>query len=369
MLNALDDHPQDTGDRGEAIEDRNKLTTVGRATYALRRSDYLGAIFTDTEHAGRRNVVIGGDLSLRPSQTQSLAAMFLSSHTSGDGSDTSGGAAAVTYSYETRRASFTTQLEHYDTDFEMDTAFYRRTGFTSAWSFAEVNFYPKSSWLQRVHPFLFGKIGDDEVQGGGEDFVNTGIGFNFTRQGYFEIAHSRGHETWRGQQFTAGSDFHVFARAQALRWLNVHAGTNRGPLPYYDEQNPFQGRSRSVFFGVTVQPNQHFTQSINVDTVRFDRQSTGLRVYGVDIVNARTTYQFDKHFLVRFLAQYDSSAKRVLTDLLASYEFVPGTVLHAGYGALYERNDVFAGGRPGGSQDYLVVNRGLFFKASYLRRF
>jgi hypothetical protein len=91
-------------------------------------------------------------------------------------------------------------------------------------------------------------------------------------------------------------------------------------------------------------------------------------------VNSKATYQFDKHFLVRFLAQFDSSSERVLTDLLASYEFVPGTVFHAGYGSLYEKGGRL---RPGfGAQadqqsgsGYLAVNRGLFFKASYLRRF
>ena len=57
----------------------------------------------------------------------------------------------------------------------------------------------------------------------------------------------------------------------------------------------------------------------------------------MNIVNSRTTYQFDKHFLVRFLAHYDSSEHRVLTDFLASYEFVPGTVFHVGYGSLSER--------------------------------
>ena len=71
--------------------------------------------------------------------------------------------------------------------------------------------------------------------------------------------------------------------------------------------------------------------------VRFDRESTGERVYNVNIVNLRTTYQFDKHFLVRLLEQFDSSSRRLLTDLLASYEFVPGTVFHAGYGSLYEQ--------------------------------
>jgi len=107
---------------------------------------------------------------------------------------------------------------------------------------------------------------------------------------------------------------------------------------------------------------------------RLDRESTGERIYDVMVLNSRTTYQFDKHFLVRFIANYDSDAHRVLTDFLASYEFVPGTVFHAGYGSLYERgpsdafaNDVNSPVRL--EEKYRATNRGLFFKASYLKRF
>ena len=89
------------------------------------------------------------------------------------------------------------------------------------------------------------------------------------------------------------------------------------------------------------------------------------------IVNSRTTYQFNKHFLMRLLAQYDSSARRVLTDYLASYELVAGTVFHAGYGSLFERRvgegNAFVPVDQG--QKYLSINRGLFFKASYVHRF
>jgi hypothetical protein len=72
---------------------------------------------------------------------------------------------------------------------------------------------------------------------------------------------------------------------------------------------------------------------------------------------------------VRLIEQYDSSNNRLLTDFLASYEFVPGTVLHGGYGSLYEKR-VFEGERllPEGG-DYMTVSRGLFFKASYRYRF
>lgn len=386
LLNSLDDNPQDIGDRANAVIDRHKLFTIARATYALRRSDYIGAIITDTEHAGRRNLVMGGDLWVKPSGSQNVSATFLTSRTSlgssstGGGnplglpdSDANGNSAQVSYGFETRRFTFGTQLEHTDRDFQMDTAFYNRTGFTSIWSYGQVSFYPKSNWLQRVHPWYFGKIGHDEVQDGGEDSLSTGLQFNFTRQGFFNISRGRGHESWQGKQYQVGSDINLFGSVQATRWLGIFGGGGRGPAIYYDAADPFQGNNAFAHMGLTLQPNQHITQEVNYNRVRFDRADTGVRVYGVDIVNSKTTYQFDKHFLVRFLAQFDSSERRVLTDLLASYEFVPGTVVHAGYGSLFERDfgvGVPADGLPVRLDDkYRMINRGLFFKASYLKRF
>jgi hypothetical protein len=375
LLNASDESPEDIGNRGDAIAGRNKLFTIGRATYALRRSDYLGAIMTETEHAGRHNRVVGGDLSIKFSAPQQLSATFLTSQTGiGSSGDAHGTGSQVSYSYNTRRFSWANQVEHYGRDFQMDTAFYNRTGFTSGWSFGEVNFYPKGGsnfWLQRVHPYYFTKRGRDRVQNGNEDFLLAGIRFNFTRQGYFQIAHGQGHEPWLGRRFKTGGGVNLYGNVQILRWLNINGNFNTGRAIYYDPVDPFQGESRNAGVGMSLQPNQHFNQDINVNTVRFERAATGDRVFSVEIVNLKTTYQFDKHFLVRLLEQFDSSSHRLLTDLLASYEFVPGTVFHAGYGSLYEKRVAQAGALVSDTfgGNYLTVNRGLFFKASYLHRF
>ncbi|HYR83742.1 MAG TPA: DUF5916 domain-containing protein [Terriglobia bacterium] len=371
LLNASDESPQDVGDRGDAIAGRSKLFTIGRATYALGQSNYIGAIAVDTEHAGRHNRVVGSDLSVRFSPEQDFSAAFLTSQT-GTTSTTNSRATGsqISYSYNSRRYSWANQVEHYGKDFQMDTAFYNRTGFTSGWSFGEVNFYPKEGrWLKRIHPFYWTKRGRDQVQDGNEDFLNTGIRFNFTRQGFLNINQGRGHEPWLGQRFKTGPSINIFGDVQILRWLRVNGNFSKNREIYYDLVNPFQGKSTHRSLEITLQPNQHINQSIDINTVRFDRASTGERVYSVDIVNLKTTYQFNKHFLVRLLEQYDSLKHRLLTDLLASYEFVPGTVFHAGYGSLYEKRD-FQPGRllPNGG-DYMTVSRGLFFKASYLHRF
>ncbi len=368
LLNASDESPASSSGK-------NKLFNIARVTYALRKADYVGAILTDTEYAGRRNLVVGGDFSIKLTNAQQTSATFLRSQSEGGSAvDTHGAASQLSYSYNSRRISWSNQIEHYDRDFQMDTAFYNRTGFTSGWSYGEMNFYPKEGsdfWIKRVFPFYWIKRGRDQVQDGNEDFIHTGVRFNFTRQGFLNISTQRGHEPWLGRRYRTGADINVNGNAQIVPWLNINGGFNKDHQIYYDAVNPFQGRSTNPNFGLTLQPNEHFSQNIDWSRVRFQRESTGERVFDVTIVNTRTTYQFDKHFLVRLLEQFDSANHRLLTDLLASYEFAPGTVLHAGYGALYERPESPRGSLVPNNLGpvYFTVSRGLFFKASYRHRF
>jgi len=48
---------------------------------------------------------------------------------------------------------------------------------------------------------------------------------------------------------------------------------------------------------------------------------------------------------------------------------VPGTVAYAGYGSLIEQRGWDGSGWRPGEGNYLATQRGLFFKASYAKRF
>ena len=373
LLNASDETPEDIGEGGAAIEGRNKLFTIGRATYGLGGSDYLGAIVTDTEHAGRHNRVVGSDVSLRFTRRQLFSATYLYSQTGvSSETDTHGSASQLSYNYDTLRFSLVSQVERYGRDFHMDTAFYNRTGFTSGWSYAGLNFYPKENnrfGLKRVSPFSWSKYGRDQVQHGNEGFFLTGLRFHFTRQGFLNIDHGWGHEAWLGQRFKTGRDIASSGNVQLFRWLNISGNFRKGWATYYDPVSPFQGKSIDGGFGFTLQPNEHINQNVEYSAVLFNRASTNERVFTVHIVNLKSTYQFDKHFLVRLLEEFDNSSHRLLTDLLASYELIPGTVFHAGYGSVFEKRDLQDGTLAPNAGHYLTVRRGLFFKASYLHRF
>ena len=363
LLDASDASPTDIGNRGAAIAGKDKLFNVGRVTYGLGQSNYFGGIVVDTEHAGRSNRVAGGDFSIRFKKKQQLSATFLESRTAIPASTvTRGSAAQVTYNFSDRKYAVSTQIEHYAKDFQMDTAFYNRSGFTSGWGYGEWNFYPKDTskaLLKRLTLFTWNKYGRDQIQNGNERFSLVAARVSFTRQGFLRIDHGWGREPWLGRRFDNERTL-INGNVQLFRWLSLNGNFNKRMATFYDPVNPFQGKSLDTGLGFNLQPSPHISQSVNYSRVRFDRASTAERVYTVNIINTRTTYQFNKHFLVRALEQFDSSRRRLLTDVLASYEFVPGTVFHAGYGSLFEKDT------PDG---YRTTSRSLFFKASYLYRF
>jgi hypothetical protein len=372
VLSASDSTPEDIGNRGAEVAGATKLSTLGRVTYGLGGSDYVGGLVADTEHAGRHNRVAGGDLSMRLSRTQNVSATFLTTQTGiRSGDQQHGSAEQFSYGYNTRRLTVSTQVEHYDRDFQMDTAFYNRTGFTTGWLYSELNFYPKANRLGvvNVFPFIFAKYGHDHVQRGNEEAANTGIRFHFRRQGFLSLSYIRGYEPWLGYRYEVGHGINSFGRVQLFRWLNINGNFSQGQQVFYDPVDPFQGRSSNASFGITLQPNQHINQYLQYNGVQFERSSTGERVFTVHILNSRSTYQFDKHFLVRLIEQFDSSRHQLLTDLLASYELVPGTVFHAGYGSIYEKATFDDGVAVPNTGTYLTISRGLFFKISYLHRF
>jgi hypothetical protein len=304
---------------------------------------------------------------------QTISAFVLASH-SGAGRlapPRRGLGAQASYSYSTRTWSAAGTVEHFDDGFEMDTAFVNRVGVSGGWAFVERNFYPdnrRHPWLRRVSLFTFHQGGRDEGAGGGEYLALGGLRLAMTRQGNLRVDYLVGHEHWAGQRFPRGRP-RVSANMQVLRWLAFDLFAAGGHAVYYDPLAPFRGRVREWSGGLTLQPSGRLAQSLRYQRVAFDRAATGERVYTLDIVNTRTAYQFTRALALRGIVQYDSARRRVLTDLLGSYEPRPGTVVYAGYGALLEQRDYVDGQWIPQQGAYLTTQRGLFFKASYLYRF
>lgn len=368
-LTALDDVPSNFEGQVDADD---RLFNVGRVQYSPGAGNYVGGIVTDTESGDDFNRVAGGDLSWRIGAKQRVLGMLLysSSRDSEGGGSTGGFAGSTSWSYSSRRQNIQAFFEHYDREFRMDTAFYNRVGFTSGWGYTDLSFYPagRFAWIRRISPFVFSQHTEDRNAGGDERVTVPGVRVNFTRQGFLRMDKVIGHERWLARKYPLSRP-RIQGEVQPFRWIRVSGNVNWGAATFYDPVAPFEGWSRSTSFDISWQPTTRMNQSIGYRRVDFRRADTRERVYDLDLVNTRTTFQFTKQFFLRAIAQYDSLRARVLTDFLASYELRPGTVAYAGYGSLYEQRAFADGEWVPLAGDYLTIRRGFFMKASYLYRF
>jgi hypothetical protein len=338
----------------------DRLFTIGRALRNYGNGQYVGALVTDTEHRAEHNRVVAADATFRHGQNFAWnTALIHSDSQAEDGRASSGNGAQAKATYNTRRVLIMNFAEHFDRGFQMDTAFLNRVGITRMWNYGEVNFYPAGglAWIKRVAPFAWTTFADDRTQGGTEFQVMSGIRFNFVRQGSLRLDYDRGHETFAQRRFRTGR-MHADGRAQITRWLNVSGTFERSPAIYYDPLDPFGGMQVNRTLALDWQPNAKLAHNLSYDYVKFDRP-TGEPVYRLHIVNLRNTYQFSPRFFVRGIVQFDSSKRRILGDVLASYELVPGTVAHLGYGSVLESVE---------RRPYAGTTRAFFFKVSYLAR-
>jgi hypothetical protein len=246
-----------------------------------------------------------------------------------------------------------------------------QVGITQGWTYFATSFYPdakKTPWLKRVTPFVFAQYGQDRIQHGDPWIGVAGVRMNFTRQGFLRVDTIYGQQPWVGQTFRV-TNTRVFVEGQFTRWFNLVGRAFWGKAIFYDPVDPFPGWQVSYSVQATLQPSSRFNQSVSYDRVTFDRLEDAGRVYTVDVLNTRTTFQIDRNFAVRLLVQYDSSVKQVLTDFLASWELRPGTVAYAGYGSLIERRQWDGATPVPGAGPFQTTERSLFLKASYIHRF
>jgi hypothetical protein len=369
-LTAVDQSPGRTTDPNDRLHGKDKLFQIARAQMTLNPGSYAGVMTTITELAGRTNVTGGADLNFNKGNS-SLTGFVLGSDTSGGSDNGRGLGLQGTYGFRTRRVGVQSQIEHYGRGFVMDTAFMNRVGITSGWGFVDYSFYPdkdRHPWIRRIVPFTFYQTGTDRLQGGDDHIAVTGVRLNFTRQGFLRADRVLTQEAWRGGEYD-GDQWRMFGNMQLFRWLRPSFSLGRGHSLFYDDEDPFVGASRSVNLGAVVQIGGRFSEDIEYAHNTFDRPGTGSRVYTVDVINTRTTYQFTRELAIRSIVRFDSQQRRILTDFLASYDLRPGTVAYVGYGSLFQKRAFRDNAWIDREGEYLTTRQGLFLKASYLYRF
>ena len=188
---------------------------------------------------------------------------------------------------------------------------------------------------------------------------------SLTRQGFFRADRVLTQEAWRGAEYD-GDQWRIWGNMQVFRWLRPSFFISRGSSLYYDEVDPFVGPHRRSRGGGLIQIGGRFSEDIEYSHNTFDRPDTGARVYTVNLLNTRTTYQFTKELAIRCdraLRQPGGQGADRLPRVLrpASWHGRLCRVRLAVSEARVSRQEWIDG-----EGEYLTTQQGLFLKASYL---
>ncbi|MCP4220084.1 MAG: carbohydrate binding family 9 domain-containing protein [bacterium] len=362
---------------GRDSDGKNANFYIGRFKYSLKGDNYIGLLYSSREYGNEYNRVMGGDFRfrLKGSHSFQMNALYSTSRDGETEETTKGSAFTLSYNRNRKELDIEAVTESYSRDFRMDTSFFYRTGITRAAAFVGPKFYPdkkKTPWLLRVRPTIFVEYVHDRHTGMDDSYVELGVDLRVPMNGNIFVGYENHKESWVGEEFSQGR-FKVNGFIQLTNWLRFYTFMDVGKALYYDPEAPFSGDRFNFYASVRFQPSTRIIQDFEYRYQSFKKASDGEKVYDLNILVSKTTYQFNKYLFFRALVQYDSYREVVLTDLLASYTLKPGTVIHLGYGSQHEKRYWDPASQSWTySEDmgkYYPVTRSLFFKAGYLIRF
>lgn len=359
---------QDEYSNGDRLDEAS--FSIFRVRHTVGKDSYLGGFYTSRydRSAGGFNRIFGGDGRIRLYKTGLAEFHLLGSDTKTGEMDakTSGHAAALRFSHDTRKFIVDMGIQDISEDFRIDTGFLTRPGVTRLALFSMYRFYPKSKLFQRIEPFYWSYHLYDKHSDLWETFNLFTLRFQLPRQTMLRLDYILANEVFSGRRFTT-SGLGFQGHSQICKQLYLYAFFRHRQAIYYDSEVPFGGKSSQASLDIIYQPVEKLNCSLELNYADFYRDDNGQKVYDYTIIRSRNTFQVNKYLFFRGIVEYNAFYKKWFLDFLASFTYIPGTVIHMGYGSAFEKirwqdSEYVPADR------YRESNRSLFFKVSYLWR-
>lgn len=349
--------------------DKHPDFAIFRNKYALKEDSYVGGFYAGKEYGNGFNRVIGMDGRFRLSKTSLASFHLFGAYTRDQKSEGTNKdhALALNYSYNTRKWMVDLGYQDISQDFQVDTGFLMRTGIRRLTAVAMYQIRPKSKFFQRIEPLYWSFHLYDTFDELFETFNLVALRFHLPRSTMIRFNAFFGNEVYAGERFNVrGGDFE--ARSQITKQLFLYVFIRQMESIYYDPDDPYQGYGNRSLVSIDYQPLEKLSFSLSATYNDFFRKSDKTKIYDYAILRSRNTYQVNKYLFLRAIFEYNFYYDRLTTDALISFTYIPGTVLHVGYGSAFQK--LQWDGRDYVRNDrFLETNRGFFFKVSYLWRF
>ena len=366
-INAFDELPYQLGEG--AGQGKYAKFNILRYKRALGGDDYIGAIYTGRERDKSFNRVLGLDGQFRINESSFLGYHAFLSQTQDSVLGLSPGnkehALGMDYSYNTRNLEINLGAQDLSNNFNTETGFLTRTGITRARASLTPKFYPHSKFIRRIDPNFYSAQIKDKPSGLNE--TENALSLRFILQGNSAIVvqYAYSTEIFLAEKFKVNG-FTITGSRQFSKQLSFSTSYRNGKLIRFVSY-PYQGHGNNASASLTYQPSENLNANVALTYADFYRDPDDQKDFDVTIIRGRLTYQLNRYLFFRAIVENNTFRKRLLTDFLASFTYIPGTVIHLGYGSIYEKTK-YENERYVGGDNFLETRRGFFFKTSYLWR-
>lgn len=351
----------------------NDQIMVARYIRALKGDSFLGGIYTRRAEEDRVNDVAALDATIRLTQASTLSGHFVESLNNyiAENKSTAVHAAGLQYALDKRNLSLVSSFYQLGQGFSTSVGFVERTGVTRYSFFMNPKIYPKSKYLIRLDNNLSLGYTLDHESGLWERLAGYTFNTRWIRNTVFGVGYFFREEIFRGLKFDRNS-FQISASSLPNKRLLLSSRFVRSDKIRYifDEKlQPYAGHGMDISGSINWQASDQFNSTLTMVYSDFKRESDGVREFSRNILRSRNIFQYNQYFLFRVILEYDTSAKDLFSDFLASFTLIPGTVVHLGYGSLFYQQEWNPTLMQYQDADKFRRQRSnFFFKASYLWR-
>lgn len=360
LLYSMDDRANDPSGRWAHVP-------IVRYKRALTGDSFLGGMAASRELRSGANRVGGLDAQIRVGESSMLEGQVLASRTAipDGGHQGTGHSVGLRLWYDTQTLDYNLAFREISDNFRMDMGYLTRTGIVNGVFRIRPKLYPTGGIFRRIDFEVFTGQTKDRPSGMWETSNSAAVYGSFRNALNIRFQYTYATEVFLGQRFRTGG-LTTSGGGLLTNWLSVNLSYRRGEAIFFSA-SPYQGRNTNLTTSATLQPSDQFRGDLSFVYVTFRRDSDGQKIYEYPISRARLTFQLNRYLFFRGIAEYNKFRKQLLTDFLASFTYIPGTVAYLGYGSIYKKTKWENTGYVDGP-DFLEMQRGIFFKMSYLWR-
>lgn len=360
---ALDEVPPDEVVNGV----KNAKIGVFRYKRSFKDDSYLGAVYTSRKLNGHFNRVAGIDGQIRLSKSSTLEAHYLRSYDrdSAEMDVTKDYSAKFGYSRRTRKMTYGASFADIS-DFKSDVGFVTRTETQRANIFVSPKIYFEKKLLKRIDPILSATYLYDKPSALYEYSYWVNMRFILIRNSNLSLSYNAKNEIFLDQKYNR-NNFRSSFSSQITKRIFFNISYGQGNKIFYSSDDPYQGYGSDASASLNLQVSDNFNSEWRYKYSDFFRTSTDEKSYDFSIIRSKNTYQVNKYMFFRLIVEYNSFKEELSSDFLASFTYIPGTVVHMGFGSLH-KNTMWENLEYVPGENLIQIQKGFFFKASYLFR-